>query len=164
MNRSSSGSLVGVSHTPAATTFADLPYSDRRLGHSEVLAIIERGKTHNRLLERARTGIDTSEPVTRVIAKRHEAFRTRDRMPELNLPSEKLNASYQKLSELKWRMEWHERLIARSTTGIDTELPKHILRFQARRRREMDRLLLRSPSDKSPDLLLSPPQGDMDLG
>ena len=129
-----------------------------------MLAIIERGKTHNRLLERSRTGIDTSEPVTRVIARRHDAFRTRDRMPELNLPSEKLNASYQKLSELKWRMEWHERLVARSSTGIDTELPKHILRFQARWRREMDRLLLRSPGDnKSPELLLSPLQGDMDF-
>jgi len=95
-----------------AVNFKDLPICDRRLGKEAIKNILDRGKTHKKLLERARASVDTAEPATSHVQKWHEHLRARDPMPGLNLGKDvKLHSSWTQLAEIRWQKDWHEKLI-----------------------------------------------------
>lgn len=129
-------------HMPAATRYEELSFSERRLGNEAIKAILDRGRTHNGLIKRASASVDTSEPRTRAINRWHAALRSRDPMPELELPKDvKLHSSWTQLSELKWRKDWHERLLTGTKSNLDMTLPKHVTLYQRRKKEELHKLL-----------------------
>lgn len=134
---------------PAATTYAELSVSERRLGNEAIKVICDRGKTHNRLLEKARASIDTSEPKSRQLMRAHKS-KLRDPMPDLDLPKEvKMHSSWNELTEYKLGQHFHKLLLSRTKSNLDTNLPKHVLVYQKRKRQELKKILdSKHPSNK----------------
>lgn len=129
-------------YIPAATSYQELSISDRRLGNEAIKTILDRGRTHNGLIERAQASVDTSEPRTLSINRWHQTMRMRDPMPELELPKDvKLHSSWTQLAELKWRKDWHERLLKSTKSNIDVQLPKHVKVYQRRKKEELRKLV-----------------------
>ncbi|GBG27642.1 Hypothetical Protein FCC1311_038652 [Hondaea fermentalgiana] len=125
-----------------ATSYQELSISERRLGNEAIKSILDRGKTHNGLIARAQASVDTSEPKTRSINRWHNALRLRDPMPELELPKDvKMHSSWTQLAEMKWRKDWHERLLKSTKSNIDVHLPKHVKIYQRRKKEELRKLV-----------------------
>jgi hypothetical protein len=147
---------------PAATSFFELSISERRLGKEALNTILERGKTHNRLLAKASASVDTREPRTREIVRWHAMQKAHDPMPELDLPLDvKHHSSWLQLNQLKWQMEWHQRLISKTRANVDMELPRHVKIYQRRKRQLLNKLLGGVPLEKRPAEMLGPPKPDI---